>query len=161
MQYRLIGPPGLVIEEGVLGKPARVDHAILRTDVRPLIGRRLAAVIEPGPYEAAGNVRSCAYESPPSFCRCPSGRGVGIVRTDSSFGGFRNVGPARPYRADVLRADNRDLRVILVPYFGLRVGIVIAHDVAYCQAAFAHVISRRWRRNGYRSRWILLQGRLF
>src|ERR1700676_1748791 len=89
VQHGLIGPPRLVVEERVLRESAGVDHAVLRTDVWPLIGRWFAAVIEAGPHESARDIGPCAHEAPPAFRRGAAGGGGGIV------GGDRALGPVR------------------------------------------------------------------
>src|SRR5262249_258260 len=69
MKHRLIGPPGFVIKEIVLGKTAGIQDAEMGIDARPTIGRGLAAIIEPGPGEAAGKPGLCGKKFIPGLRR--------------------------------------------------------------------------------------------
>ena len=61
VQHGLLAPPGLVIEEIVLRKAAGVHDAEVRGDARPGVERRrLAAIVEARPHEAAGDERRAA-----------------------------------------------------------------------------------------------------
>src|SRR5580692_6161637 len=85
MQHGLLSPPRLVVVEGVFGKSAGVDDAVLRADVGPAVGRGLAAIVEAGPHEAAGQPGAGVAETPPAFGRGAAGCGVGIVGADVAF----------------------------------------------------------------------------
>jgi hypothetical protein len=67
VQRRLGAPPRLVVVADILGKPAHVYDAELRTDRRPPIGSRLAAIVEACPRKAACHPVASAIEFPPLF----------------------------------------------------------------------------------------------
>src|ERR1035441_4294532 len=80
VQRRLRRPPRLEVEEAVLRKTAGIDNAILRADVGPLVGRRLAAVVEARPDEASGEPRPRVAEAPPTLAGRAAGGGGEIGR---------------------------------------------------------------------------------
>src|SRR3954466_8337046 len=81
MDQRLIGPPpGAVIEVIVLGKAAGVENSELRADAREFgVGSRLAAIVEAGPDETAGDVRAVGDDGPPFLRRGRPPRMLGVV----------------------------------------------------------------------------------
>ena len=65
VQDGVVAPPRLVVVEVVLREAADVQDAEVRVDARPFVGRRLAAVIEAGPDEAAGEPETDGVMAPP------------------------------------------------------------------------------------------------
>src|SRR6266699_7037013 len=53
VQHWTVAPPALIIVAGVLGKAARVEDCVLRTDRGPREWSRLAPIIKTTPHEAA------------------------------------------------------------------------------------------------------------
>src|SRR5207342_3253559 len=67
MNYRILAPPGLVVEEVVFRESAHIHNSKLRIDRRPPIRSWLAAIVEAGPCEATGLPLAGAVERPPFF----------------------------------------------------------------------------------------------
>src|SRR5215813_6284231 len=85
MQHRFVLPPRSVVIEDVFGKAAGVENSKMRTDARPRVRRRLAAIVEAGPTERAGEKRALRKYLPPTL----GGRGVAgmiyIISADIAF----------------------------------------------------------------------------
>src|SRR5215472_16764989 len=135
MEHRPLRPPGLVIEECVLGKAADVDDAILRADVRPAIGRGLTAIIKAGPDEAASEPFLRIAKTPPPFGRGATGGGVRIVGADEALRGIGDIDATRAHGAYGFRTDYWPVRMSLVICRSLRVLIVVSNHIADSEAA--------------------------
>ena len=146
-------PPGLVIEECVLRESAHVDDSVLRTDVGPSVRRGFAAIVEPRPHKASQQPRPRIAEAPPAFSRSASRRGVRVIRTHIAFAGVGNVDAARANGAHGFRSHHRPAGMRVVKSLGAGVHVVVAHHVAYHQAAGSN---RPGRSDRHQPRTILL-----
>ncbi len=95
VQHRRRRPPRLVVVERVLREPAEVDDAVLRADVRPRVRRRLAAIVEAGPHEAARDHGRALTNCHQPARRGAARRGVRVVRADDALGSIGDVDAAR------------------------------------------------------------------
>ena len=82
VQRRASSPTRPVVVEVVLGEAAHVQDAEVRVDAGPAVGRGLAAVVEAGPGEAAGQEGPLVVEFPPDFGESGPGRAVDVVGAD-------------------------------------------------------------------------------
>ena len=102
----LVAPPRLVVVVVVLRKAARVHHAEVRADARPLVRRRLAAIVEAGPDEAAGEPGARREVRPPRLRRVARPPGlVDVVGADVAAHRVVGVDAARRHGACRLRAE--------------------------------------------------------
>src|SRR6185437_3284013 len=65
VQHGLGAPPGFVVVEVVFRKAAGVHDTEVRADTGPGVRRRLAAIVEAGPYETAGEPTPRIESTPP------------------------------------------------------------------------------------------------
>src|ERR1700753_4269591 len=94
VQYRLRRPPRLIVEERIFREATGVDNPVLRADIWPAIGGRLAAIVESRPYRSACQPLPRIAEAPPTFRRCAARGGVRIIRTNIALLEIRDVNPA-------------------------------------------------------------------
>ena len=153
VEHRLRRPPGLVVVEGVFGKAARVDDSVLRTDVGPLVGRGLPAIVEPGPHESPGKPWPRVAEPPPAFGGCASGRGVRVIRTHEALASICDVNAASADRADRFGAHHRFVGILFVKLLRARVHVVIAGHVPNSEPTGS---DRAGWSDGHRTRAIVL-----
>ena len=130
MQHGLRAPLRLIVVIVVLGKSARVHDPEVRADARPTIERRrLAAVVEPGPDESAGDVGSIRHVRPPGL----RGRGppwmIGVVRGYVALRIVAAIDAARADRTAGLAAENRQIGKPLVERFHLIGAVVEAEHI--------------------------------
>src|SRR6202044_356340 len=83
VQYRLLGPPRLVVEEVVLGKSAHIHDAEVRVDRWPTIWSRFAAIIESGPRKTARFPIARGVKRPPLFGELAPRGVVHVISTES------------------------------------------------------------------------------
>ena len=129
MQHRLVRPPRLVILKVVLGKTAGVEDAEMRIDARPVVRRRLAAIIKTRPDESAGEPRTHREEAPPAFGGVRPRRRVFVVGAHVAARLVVRVNAARAHGAGLFGAD--------VPA-GPDVPVVIVHVLADVIIPAAH-----------------------
>ena len=109
MHQRPVGPPPrAVVIIIVLGEAAGVEDSELRADAREgVVGRRLAAIVEAGPDEAAGDVRPVGDDRPPFLGGGRPPRMLGVVGADDVARRVVGIFAARRDRASGLRAVDR------------------------------------------------------
>src|SRR3569833_2771456 len=112
MQYRMAPPPGLVIEEVVLGESTQVEDAELRADGGPAVGGGLAAIIKPGPGKTAGQVLARGIKLPPLLGELGPVGLVYIICAHPVADLVSLVHDAGAERAGCLRSDQGLLRVL-------------------------------------------------
>src|SRR5262249_26462342 len=123
-------PPGTVVPVIILGEAAEIKDTELTRDARPLgIRRGLAAIVEPGPDEAAGKEGAFSRDRPPLL----AGRGPeGIFRVIGPHEMTRSivlVDAARCHGAGRLGADDRKMWELPVEGVCLIGAVVEARDV--------------------------------
>ena len=133
---------------GILGEAAQVDDAELRTHRGPAVRRRLAAVVEAGPGESAGQPVARAVEAPPLLRRLAP-RHHAVVAVDGVLLRVGDVFAARGDGAGGFRAVHRAPGVSLVERVRVLQVVVEADDVERVRHALLVVaVHRRRHRAG-------------
>src|SRR5581483_10974255 len=129
VQDRFIAPPGLIEIEVVLRKAARIHHAEMRIDTRPLIRSGLTAIIETGPDERAGEPGSHGKNIPPTFRGAPAAPlridVIVVIRPRIAALAVAGVNAARANRTPLLCANVRLRGMLLVIAVSRRAQIII------------------------------------
>src|SRR5262249_9059051 len=143
----------------VLRKTARIQDPEVRADARPSVRGRFAAVVEPGPGEASGQIRLVGVELPPSFSsRCPW-RPFQIVRLDISLFFVVGVDAARGDGAGSLGPEKRKMWKVLVELddsLFVEIETLNIDDVGHALAAITSIHRHRERTGVVQSRGHLL-----
>src|ERR1700683_5607141 len=125
VHHGLRRPPRLVIEKIVFGEAAGVHDSKVRTDTRPRVGRRLAAIIESGPHKSARDPRTHAIIRPPFFRAASVAGPVPVVGADVAPLFVIFINAARAKCAGLLATDARLREKILMKLIGIAILFVI------------------------------------
>src|SRR5581483_4231095 len=82
MEHRLRAPPRLVIVKIVFSTSAPVHDSKMRIDAWPTVRSGLAAIVEAGPREAAGEKWPGVVELPPKLRQLRPWRMLQVIRAD-------------------------------------------------------------------------------
>src|SRR5271170_134800 len=113
MQNDFVAPPRLIVIKIVLRKTAGVHDAELRTDARPVVRRRLTAIIKTRPDKSAGEPWTRGKKWPPVLRRLTIQR-LAVVSGHITVFRVVRVNAARGDSAGLLRADFRLRRMLAV-----------------------------------------------
>src|SRR5215469_18420290 len=107
MQNGFVAPLRLIIKIRVLRKAARVHHAEMRTDARPFVRGRLAAIVEASPDKCTCSERTRSKEIPPLLGGgSVTPRRIHIVCGHEAVRWIVRVNSARADRAGFFAADD-------------------------------------------------------
>src|SRR5580693_3631515 len=129
MQHRICAPPCLIIKIIIFRESTGIHDSEMRTDVRPIVGSWLAAIIEAGPCETAGKEWAGIVILPPGFRSRGPRRKIQIVSADVSALWIVFINSARANCAGGFRSYHRLRGKLFVEGVNISVIVVAALHV--------------------------------